>query len=142
MSEDDWENDWNDYSKSNTNIEPKYVDIEKQVRLLEIRDMEEKADNELMNDIFSDNMFKIDKDDNKSGNINNNNNYNKNELIKDNYKLKKYYKKKELISNKNKELNKLKQNKKIKNNEKNDIFGNYEDNSLDVYCDIEDKYLK
>jgi hypothetical protein len=144
MSEDDWENDWNDYSNKTINMKPNYVDIQTQVRLLEIRDMEEKADNQLMNDLFSDNAFKIHKDNSDINSINSSNKkINKNnKLVNDNYKIKNYYKNKNLNDNKKQELNKIKQNKKIKNKEKNDIFGNYEDDNLDIYSNIEDKYLK
>jgi carboxypeptidase C (cathepsin A) len=147
--DDDWETVLNNFNSDKNYIsQPQYIDIQAQVKLLESREMEEKADNELMNELFSDDSFKIQKDNinNKCSkdNIKKNTNkvINKYTLQNDNYKIKNYHKNKQLNDNKNKELIKVKNNKKILNNKKNEIFGNYEDNDLDMYCNIEDKYLK
>lgn len=160
MSDDDWgwENDWND-NNSNINILNNdnafnFVNIQEQIRLLENRELEKKADNYLMDELFSDNTFKIESDKsvfdiNNQVNIKQNNknikNINKKQLNskkQNNYKIQNYYKNKELNENKKKELIKIQNNKKIKNNEKNDIFGEYDDDNLDIYCNIEDKYIK
>lgn len=154
MSDDEWENDWNlnSLTISNENKNNNFVDIQSQLKLLENREMEEKADNILMNELFSNNVFKIEKDTTNITNTikNNNNSSSKNENVKNknnnkkmnDNKVKNYYKNKEFNNNKKKDLIKIKNDKKIINNNKKDIFGDYDDDNLDICCSIEDKYIK
>lgn len=153
MSDDEWENHWDNSNTLNILNENtrKFVDIQSQIKLLENREMEEKADNILMNDLFSNDTFKIEKDDNinyvknndiKQSNDKQRNDKHLNKKINNDYKIKNYYKNKELNENKKKELIKIKNNKTTIKNNKKDIFGEYEDDNLDMYCNIEDKYIK
>jgi hypothetical protein len=145
-------------------IKNNFVNIQDQINLLENREMEEKADNVLMNDLFSENTFNIqsdksinfiknngnnklnDNNKNKSNNKNDNRIKNiKNPLSKNdinNHKIQNYYKQKIFNENKKNIENKMKNDKKILNIKKNDIFGDYEDDELDNYCSIEDKHIK